>query len=181
MLLEYRNEEFEDLSYLIQLNKKGWDDGVLTNKNIIHYCRDWLDVRNSNKLEMWSGYISKQAMKAYLNDTPRIVQREHSLPVQIVLPSLFNEQFDIAKDPKKLEEFYLAEYGIFNLVTRQENSELKSFQTPETFINPESSYKSAGIELVDCNSMRDYLFTERTGRGQWYHRPNKGKLEHLLK
>jgi hypothetical protein len=90
----------------------------------------------------FSGKISEKALE--LPKNKRV--KEHEYPRKIVGKILLDTT---PNSVDELKEIYLTKYGIWNLVTKEENTRLRRFQKEGVFVSPEISYQSAEIILVN--------------------------------
>lgn len=90
----------------------------------------------------FSGKISEKALE--LPKKKRV--KEHEYPRKIVGKILLDTT---PNSVDELKEIYLTKYGIWNLVTKEENTRLRKFQKEGVFVSPEISYQSAEIILVN--------------------------------
>ena len=94
----------------------------------------------TNKLT-FSGKISEKALE--LPKSKRV--KEHEYPRKIVGKILLDTT---PNSVDELKEVYLTKYGVWNLVTKAENTLLRKYQKEGVFVSPEISYKLAEINLV---------------------------------
>jgi len=94
----------------------------------------------TNKLT-FSGMISERALE--LPKNKRV--KEHEYPRKIVGKILLDNP---PNSVDELKTIYLTKYGIWNLVTKEENTRLRKFQKEGVFVSPEISYQLAEIILV---------------------------------
>jgi hypothetical protein len=110
---------------------------------------------NCNSKELWSGYISKNAMKALMTLVNPPIEREHAIARSVVIPKLFTDYYEFVEISRGAFFFFFFEtqdgFGQFHLVTKVENSKLKEFQDHTCFTDPLLAYKKAGIELVQID------------------------------
>jgi hypothetical protein len=109
--------------------------------------------------ELYSGYISKKALASIQNDPSgtQLVE-EHAFPRKMAgqfLYSMTNED-NLTPDGNWLEKLYRNRFGKFNLVLKSENYKLKKFQKKGVFIDEETAYALAEIELTPF-SAEEYL------------------------
>ena len=71
--------------------------------------------------------------------------KEHEYPRKIVGKILLDTPPNSIDELKTL---YLTKYGIWNLVTKAENTLLRKYQKEGVFVSPEISYQSAEIILI---------------------------------
>lgn len=88
--------------------------------------------------KLFSGFISE-------GSNPEECIKEHKYPRKMAAKKLLE---NVPSSFEELKKVYYSEYGVYNLVTKSENSRLRPFQKKNTFISPEESYKQAGIVLV---------------------------------
>ena len=94
----------------------------------------------TNKLT-FSGMISEKALE--LPKNKRV--KEHEYPRKIVGKILLDT---LPNSVDELKTLYLTKYGIWNLVTKAENTLLRKYQKEGVFISPKISYELAKINLV---------------------------------
>lgn len=102
------------------------------------------------KKSLYSGYISKAALIQLETDpqNTKLVE-EHSFPRKIAGKKLYTDFLqEIKENPDGLKELYINRLGRYNLVLKSENDGLKKWQKDGTFIDEETAYKEAKIELV---------------------------------
>lgn len=95
----------------------------------------------TNKLT-FSGKISERALG--LPKNKRV--KEHEYPRKIVGKTLLDT---IPNSVDELKTIYLTKYGIWNLVTKEENTRLRKYQKEGVFVSPEISYQLAEIILTN--------------------------------
>jgi hypothetical protein len=104
-----------------------------------------------NKL-LFSKKISRGLLEALENGEKEIkMTEEHYYPRKVSATKLYEVHLDdLKKNPTEtLKDLYLNEFGLFNLVLKQENDRLKKFQKVDVFVSPEMAYQQCGIELID--------------------------------
>lgn len=94
---------------------------------------------------MWSGLASAAAVEAA--ECGNTVVRDHHYPRKIAARELF-ELSDELLTCEELLVRYQHRYGVFSVVTSEENRRLMKFQKAGVFTSPEASYEAAGIKLV---------------------------------
>jgi hypothetical protein len=99
----------------------------------------------------WTGKISKCAKEALEENNKTRLTKEHQFPRKIAAKELLMEVENIKNKKVSLQKLYEEKYAKFNFVTPQENAKLKKYQKDTIFINSETAYKSAGIELFEIN------------------------------
>lgn len=95
----------------------------------------------TNKLT-FSKKISEKALE--LPKNKRV--KEHEYPRKIVGKILLDTTPNSVDELKTL---YLTKYGIWNLVTKAENTRLRKYQKEGVFVSPEISYQLAEIILTN--------------------------------
>ena len=98
----------------------------------------------SSKKDYWTGYISIDAKK---NKNEKLT-KEHQYPRKIAARELLNMTEAIKNGETSVFKLFEEKYAKFNYVTSSENQKLKKYQKNTIFIDVESSYKNAGVELV---------------------------------
>ncbi len=101
--------------------------------------------------ELYSGMISKSAEEKLSEGIPLSkLTKEHKFPRKLAGRELLSQVFiDFLNGEKKLSDLYLENYGKFNLVLSRENKDLLKFQKSSTFVDDETSYRNAKIELLE--------------------------------
>ena len=94
----------------------------------------------TNKLT-FSGKISEKALG--LPKNKRV--KEHEYPRKIVGKILLDTP---PNSVDELKQLYVTKYGVWNLVTKAENTLLRKYQKEGVFVSPEISYRLAEINLV---------------------------------
>ena len=94
----------------------------------------------TNKLT-FSGKISEKALE--LPKNKRV--KEHEYPRKIVGKILLDTT---PNSVDELKDVYLTKYGVWNLVTKAENTLLRKYQKEGVFVSPKKSYELAKINLV---------------------------------
>lgn len=94
----------------------------------------------TNKLT-FSGKISEKALE--LPKNKRV--KEHEYPRKIVGKILLDTP---PNSVDELKQLYVTKYGVWNLVTKAENTLLRKYQKEGVFVSPEISYRLAEINLV---------------------------------
>ena len=94
----------------------------------------------TNKLT-FSGKISEKALE--LPKNKRV--KEHEYPRKIVGKILLDTP---PNSVAELKQLYVTKYGVWNLVTKAENTLLRKYQKEGVFVSPEISYRLAEINLV---------------------------------
>lgn len=103
----------------------------------------------SDKKMLFNGKISKAALNQLKADpkNTRLVE-EHYIPRKIAGRALY-EHCSSGKDldGKTLTDMYISTFGKFNYVLKHENSRLAKYQRADKFIDEETAYRLAGIEM----------------------------------
>jgi len=163
------HKDFLRFGQIIKQLKPLYDNGTLEKIHLNSLLRQFMGtLPNASNINNWTGKISKEALNVYSTQDKFNINCEHEYPKQIIIPLLFTDYYEQAIDPVELEILYFSTFGNFNLVTQQENLRLITHQHPDRFTTPEESYKRAKIELVDCSSCRDILFTNTK---PWFKHP----------
>jgi hypothetical protein len=95
----------------------------------------------------WTGKISKGAREALENNKKAKMTKEHQFPRKIAAKELLKEKEKIANKETSLQTLYEEKYAKFNFVTPQENKKISRHQRDDVFIDIETAYRKAGIEL----------------------------------
>jgi len=91
--------------------------------------------------ETFSGLISESALLIPKNKWVK----EHSYPRKIASKNLLENPPQTISD---LKNVFYTKFGIWNYVTKKENSDLRKYQKIHNFQSPEISYQLANIKLV---------------------------------
>ena len=137
--------------------------------------------------ELYSGMISKSAEEKLSEGIPLSkLTKEHKFPRKLAGRELLSQVFiDFLNGEKKLSDLYLENYGKFNLVLSRENKDLLKFQKSSTFVDDETSYRNAKIELLErtIEQLRDLSPDRKRKPGKRQlsapAQPAKGELEIL--
>ena len=89
----------------------------------------------------FSGMISENAS----NIDKKLRVKEHQYPRKISSKELF---INPPKSVEELKELYYNTYGVWNWVTKTENTNLRKHQKDGEFKSPEKSYNDCGIKLI---------------------------------
>jgi len=147
-------EKTEVLSRLIILTKDLYQNGQLTEgqKGFMETMVGAAIFYLPSSIELYSGYISKRALESLQNNPNQTkLVKEHAFPRKMAGHFLYssNNQDQITKDGCGLEKLYREKFGKFNLVLKSENNKLKKFQKKGVFVDEETAYAFAEIELVE--------------------------------
>lgn len=141
------------LSQVILLTQELYNSGKLTDiqKGLLETLIGAGIWYLPNSRDLFSGYISKNAYAALMADplNTKLVE-EHAFPRKMAGHFLFAPEMKekLSDDGKGLEKLYKERFGKYNLVLKSENNKLKKFQKKGTFIDEETAYRLADIELV---------------------------------
>lgn len=91
--------------------------------------------------DSFSGMISENASKV----DKKLRVKEHQYPRKISSKELF---INPPKSVEELKEIYYNTYGVWNWVTKTENTSLREHQKDGKFKSPEKSYKDCGVKLI---------------------------------
>lgn len=103
-----------------------------------------------NSKNLYSGKISKKAYESLIKDpiNTKLVE-EHAYPRKIAGQKLYTEFISqVTSDGEGLIKLYSEKFGRYNLVLKDENNSLKKFQKKGVFLDEETAYSQAGIELI---------------------------------
>jgi len=107
-----------------------------------------------NGQELWTGKISVNALEHIKQGKLKSqLTKEHKYPRKQAGKQLLTtkyKEFQIRKT--KLIDLYLNEYGKFNYVLKAENKQLVEFQKDASFIDDETAYIAAKIELINITT-----------------------------
>lgn len=98
----------------------------------------------------WTGRISKTAKETLEKNNKAKLTKEHQFPRKIAAKELLKEK-EILKKVGSLHKLYEEKYAKFNYVTPEENKLISKHQRDDVFIDIETAYKDANIELVDLD------------------------------
>ena len=105
--------------------------------------------------ELWTGMISVDALKAFVGSAdPKGVKltKDHHYPRKVAASELLALDWSLIDSPaNEVLQRYLDRYGRFNYVLPEENKRLVKYQKTHSFVSPEQSYASAGIELIQLS------------------------------
>ena len=102
----------------------------------------WYLPKNAKLL--FTGKISKDAI------VKNEKSEDHFFPRKIAAQEILEFEWVNENDPvETLCKFYLQKYGRFNYVSKIENKKLIKFQRSNVFIDSDTAYANAKIELVD--------------------------------
>lgn len=134
-------EKFEALHNLLINLKESYDTSTEYQKEFLStIVGAAIYYLPTNKLT-FSGMISEKALE--LPKNKRV--KEHEYPRKIVGKILLDNP---PNSVDELKNVYLKKYGVWNLVTKAENSLLRKYQKEGVFVSPELSYQLAEIILV---------------------------------
>lgn len=103
----------------------------------------------SSKKAYWTGKISIKAK----NDKSEKLTKDHQYPRKIAARELLNMAEALKNKETSVFELFEEKYAKFNYITTSENQKLKNFQKDKNFIDVDSSYKNAGVELVEITEI----------------------------
>ena len=97
----------------------------------------------------WTGFISFETLKAFHPNSsignPKFSE-EHVYPRKVAARLLLES---LSLDGDRLLDLFTNKYGRLHYITPDENKAVIRFQKDSVFTEPESAYKSAGIELIN--------------------------------
>lgn len=96
----------------------------------------------------WTGKLSKEAIEKLKQDPKTKITKEHQYPRKIAARDLLEKYKEISSGKESILNLYESEYGLFNYVLPQENKRLAAFQRDSVFVDIETSYNKAGVELI---------------------------------
>jgi len=133
--------KFNELYNAILNLKKQWDEADVYGKSFIETIVGagiyYLPITKKT----YTGLISENGLLEPYNK----LVKEHQFPRKISARLL------LETPPNSLAEFtelYYTKYGLWNLVTKKENTTLKKFQKANIFETPELAYIKANIKLI---------------------------------
>ena len=106
----------------------------------------WYLLKNNQIL--FTGKISKDAIgKGERSE-------DHLYPRKIAVQEILATKWEDENDPvETLSNLYIQKYGRFNCVSKLENKRLIQFQKSEVFVDPETAYENAAVQLVDFDDV----------------------------
>lgn len=133
--------KFNELYNVILNLKEQWNDSDEYGKSFIETIIGagiyYLPITKKT----YTGLISENGL---LEQYDKLV-KEHEFPRKISAKLL------LESPPNSLDEFidlYYTKYGLWNLVTKKENTALKKFQKSNIFETPKLAYEKANIKLI---------------------------------
>lgn len=97
-----------------------------------------------NNREYWTHRISVNAIKNHLKAKPKLTE-DHAYPRKLAAEKLLKIR---TISPEIIIRLYKTKFGLFNLITSEENRKLMPFQRKENYKNWHSAYKRVGIKLL---------------------------------
>ena len=77
---------------------------------------------------------------------------DHLYPRKITAQEILQFDWEDENNPVEiLSNLYIEKYGRYNYVSKMENKRLIKYQKIGVFVDPETAYENAGIELVDLD------------------------------
>ena len=77
---------------------------------------------------------------------------DHLYPRKITAQEILQFDWEDENNPvETLSNLYIEKYGRYNYVSKMENKRLIKYQKIGVFVDPETAYENAGIELVDLD------------------------------
>lgn len=134
-------KKFEDLYNILHCLKPLWDKSDEYSKSFIETTIGASIFYLPTNKTTFSGYISEQASQL----DKKLWVKEHQFPRKITASMLFQS---LPKTINELIHIFNTQYGIWNYVTKKENSLLKKYQKSSEFKNPTESYELANIKLI---------------------------------
>ena len=100
--------------------------------------------------ELWTGKISVNALEHIKQGKPKSqLTKEHKYPRKQAGKQLLTTKYkEFQAGTIRLLNLYLYEYGKFNYVLKTENKQLVEYQKDASFIDEETAYRTAKIELI---------------------------------
>ncbi|MBM3919317.1 MAG: hypothetical protein FJ344_07440 [Sphingomonadales bacterium] len=159
-------EKASVLSQIILLSHKLYSEGNLTEhqKGLIETLIGAGIWYLPSSTELYSGFISREAYESVIRDplNTKLVE-EHAFPRKVAGHLLYSQKeyfSELTPNGDGLLRLYWEKFGRFNLVLKSENDRLKKYQKKSVFVNEETAYKLAGIELVPF-SVEEYVEFKR--------------------
>lgn len=99
---------------------------------------------STNKMQLlWTGYKSEESIA--LNEQ----SEEHIYPRKLSAKKLLNTVWSEINDPEQyIKDMYYNEFGRFHIVSKKENKRLVPFQREGVFVDWQTAYQQAGINLI---------------------------------
>ena len=141
------NNKCEALLHLVKGIQEFYKSTNDTNKSFIETtvgAAIWYLPKTKDLL--FTGKISKEAMKKGEKS------EDHLYPRKITAQEILQFDWEDENNPvETLSNLYIQKYGRYNYVSKMENKRLIKYQKIGVFVDPETAYENAGIELVDLD------------------------------
>jgi len=141
------NNKCEALLHLVKGIQEFYKSTNDTNKSFIETtvgAAIWYLPKKRDLL--FTGKISKEAMKKGEKS------EDHLYPRKITAQEILQFDWEDENNPvETLSNLYIEKYGRYNYVSKMENKRLIKYQKIGVFVDPETAYENAGIELVDLD------------------------------
>ncbi len=97
----------------------------------------------------WTGKISRGAKETLEQNRKSNLTKEHQFPRKIAAKELLEMKDHLTNKNVSLMQLYENKYAKYNIVTPQENKKLAKYQREHEFIDVETPYIKAKIELIE--------------------------------
>jgi hypothetical protein len=94
----------------------------------------------------WTGKMSANAIKSFLNKTKQKLSEEHDIPRKFAAKELLEKNEILTTE--YVEKQYLEKYCKLHYITPEENKKAIKFQKTKIYQNSNEVYKQANIKLI---------------------------------
>ncbi len=101
----------------------------------------------------WNNKVSKKAIKKLKNNFEQRLTRDHVYPRKESAKRLLSKDLGLDGSGVVLKKLYKEEFGVYVLVTPEENRKLIKIQKEHKYGNWVDAYREAEIELEDFEDM----------------------------
>lgn len=101
----------------------------------------------------WNNKVSKKAIEKLRNDFEQRLTRDHVFPRKESAKRLLTKDLGLDGTGAVLRKLYKEKFGVYVLVTPEENRKLIKIQREHNYGHWEEAYKEAQIELEDFEDM----------------------------
>ena len=99
----------------------------------------------------WTNKISKEAFNGLNKNRNAKMTKEHQFPRKLSAKELLNNRVKFEKNETSILKLYEEKYAKFNYVTPQENKKISKYQREDVFVDIETAYANAEIELIEIS------------------------------
>lgn len=146
------NEKTEVLSQLITLTAELYNGVNESQKALLEtLIGAGIWYLPSDRQILFNGKISRAALEQLKADPKhtKLVEEHGRMPRKVAGKTLYTDYLqEIDQSGNRLKDLYLTEMGKFNYVLKSENNRLARFQRAENFVDEETAYRLAGIEML---------------------------------